>query len=97
MDEYGARKDSLAREACAPMTPDAIVKLVAKLHTAGREMAPLTTDWHDLVPIAYDQDCVPDEEWLNKGYDLDWICARACEAMELAATVRPLATRIHKE
>ena len=94
MDERGARKDALAREVCGPLSPDPITRLVAKLHTAGREMAPLTTDWRDLLPIAYDQDCVPDEDWVDRGFDLDWICQRACMAMDLAATVRPLATGI---
>jgi DNA helicase-2/ATP-dependent DNA helicase PcrA len=94
IDDKGARKEHLARQVCGDKVPDALVRLVAKLHTMGREMAAAATDWRELRPLAFAHDCVPDEEWADDGYDTDWVCARAIDAMNLAASVRPLATGI---
>lgn len=93
-DEHYARRDALAREACDDRTPDAIVRLVGKLHTAGREMMPFATDVRDLRRLAYARDCVPDSEWAEFGYTVDWVAAAALRAMESASKTRPFATGI---
>lgn len=93
IDDKGARKEWLARQACGTRTPDAIVKLVGKLHTLGREMAPLATTWEELRSLAMVHDCVPDLEWAEDGFDVDKVASLALDAMKLAAE-RPVATGI---
>ena len=94
IDDKSARKEWLAREACGQQAPDAMIRLVMKLHTLGREMMPLVTSPEALRQLAYAHDCVPDDDWAQDGYDVDWICQKSVEAMHLAAENRPRATGI---
>jgi superfamily I DNA/RNA helicase len=88
------RADYLAEKVCGSRAPDAIKRLVAKLHTKGREIAPHARVMGDLTDLAYTFECTPDESWEGSGYDVAYIEARALEAMELAATVKPVQTGI---
>jgi superfamily I DNA/RNA helicase len=88
------RELDLAQRACGGRAPDAILKLVAKLHTKAREIAPLATQIADVVDLAEQFDCVPDEEWEEEGFSLDYVCASALKAMELAAAAKPSRTGI---
>lgn len=82
------RKDALAQKVCGTRAPDAIVRLVAKLHTLGRETAPHATKIGDLTTIAIRHDCEPDEQFERIGFGLDYVEAKALEAMEIAANVQ---------
>lgn len=88
------RADALAEAVCGARAPDAIKRLVAKLHTKGREIAPHATERGSLIDLAVTFELEPDEAWVERGFDLDYVEARALEAMELAATVKPVATGI---
>jgi superfamily I DNA/RNA helicase len=79
------RQDALALKVCGERTPEAIRKLVARLCTQARLMAPLAQRAEDLINIAIEFDCMPDEEWDQEGYDLDYVTARAYLAMQIAA------------
>ncbi len=83
------RADLLAQKVCGPTVPDAVWKLVSKLHTKGREMAPHATDLGELVDLALQFELEPDDELADKGYDLTYVERRALDAMDLAARVRP--------
>lgn len=82
------RKDRLAQQVCGRTAPDAILRLVAKLHTLGRETAPHASVPGDLTPIAILHDCEPDEQFARMGFDLDYVEKKALEAMALAANVQ---------
>jgi superfamily I DNA/RNA helicase len=83
------REQALARRVCGSSAPDAILRLVGKLCTQGRQMAPLATDWETLLPIAEEHDLLPDAEWCEDGFDEDFVCRHALDAMVLAAKERP--------
>jgi superfamily I DNA/RNA helicase len=57
------RQNDLADRVCGPTAPDTIKKLVAKLCTKGREIAPHAFTLGDLTDILYRFECEPDEEW----------------------------------
>jgi DNA helicase-2/ATP-dependent DNA helicase PcrA len=82
------RKDALAQRVCGRAAPDAIVRLVAKLHTLGRETAPHATKLGDLTPTAILHDCEPDQQFERMGFGLEYVETKALEAMELAANVQ---------
>lgn len=86
------RADALALAACGPTAPDAILRLVSKLHTKGREVAPHATKPGDLTALAITFECEPDEQWAAAGFDLDYVELKALAAMELAAQVKAGAT-----
>lgn len=87
--EFGsARADDLAARVCGKYAPDSVIKLVSKLHTKGREIAPHARVLGDLTEIAYNFDCEPDDNWAASGFDLEYIELRALEAMELASNVK---------
>jgi superfamily I DNA/RNA helicase len=88
------RADALAQQVCGSKVPDAIIRLVSKLHSKGREIAPHAKEAGDLIDIALNFECEPDEEWAMQGYDLAFVEQKALEAMELAATVKPVTTGI---
>lgn len=92
---YGSdRADDLANRVCGMRAPDAIKKLVAKLCTQGRLMAPHAKVLGDLTTVAIEFECEPDEQWEEMGFNLEYVEARALEAMELAASEKPLKTGI---
>lgn len=81
------RADALALKACGKVAPDAIVRLVSKLHTKGREIAPHAAKAGDLTAIAITFECEPDEAFEKMGYGLDYVEQKALEAMELASQI----------
>ncbi len=83
------RADRLSEAVCGARTPDPIKRLVSKLHTKGREILPHATRANELRQLAVEFDCVPDDDWAMDGFDLDYVCQRAIEAMDLAARVKP--------
>lgn len=88
------RADDLTERVCGPRAPDAIKKLVTKLHCAGRMTTPHAKVMGDLTSVAVEFECIPDEEWERDGFDLVYVEARALEAMELAASIKPVRTGI---
>lgn len=78
------RANGLAKQAVGDQAPDAILSLVAKLCTLGREMAPFATSGKDLEDIALAHDCEPDPEWEEDGWDLEGVSGAAFKAMQLA-------------
>jgi superfamily I DNA/RNA helicase len=94
IDKTGARSKALADAVCGQQAPDALKRLVSRLESKGREMVPEASTPAQLEPIAIQFDCEPDERWKEDGYDTAWVCARALDAMELAAAQKPIATGI---
>lgn len=84
-----SRKDALTERVCGQAAPDAIKRLVSKLHTLGREIMPLAERGAELVPLAEAFDCEPDEQWESEGWDTERVAAYAVRAMALAATEKP--------
>lgn len=84
----------LAEQVCGSSAPDHIKRLVAKLHTKGREIAPHATAPEHLIDLAYEFECEPDEQWTASGWDVNYVVEKALVAMELAATVKPVKTGI---
>lgn len=87
------RADALAESVCGPRCPDAIKRLVSKLHTKGREIVPHSLDPGFLYDLAITYECEPDESW-GPNWDINYVAEKAVEAMELAATVKPVQTGI---
>ncbi len=83
------RAKDLSIAACGKDTPWTILKLVSKLHTKAREMMPYATCGEDLLPLAEQFECEPDDFWRFQNMGLDFVCNKAYEAMELAAAERP--------
>lgn len=83
--DANARERNLARTVCDRSVPDDISFLVGKLCTKGREILPLCEDATELEALAWDFDCVPDEEWKADGYDVRFVAERALAAMKVAA------------
>jgi superfamily I DNA/RNA helicase len=94
VDNRGARAERLAEDVCGQQAPDALKKLVGKLGTKAREMAPFATKPEDLFEIALTFDCAPDEGWQADGFDLTWVCDKAVKTLALAASSKPIATGI---
>lgn len=90
----GARADALALAVCGASTPEPILRLVSKLHTKGREMAPHARTLGELTAIAHQFECEPEAAWEAGGWDLKFVETKALAAMELAATVKPVQTGI---
>lgn len=88
-EQRGERAKGLTERVCGQRVPDALKKLVTKLHTLGREIAPLAQAPGDLIDIAINFECVPDDEWAAEGWTVEQIEAYALQAMQLAADVRP--------
>lgn len=88
------RADDLTDRVCGQRAPDAIKKLVSKLHCAGRMTAPHARVYGDLTTVAVEFECIPDEDWAQEGFDAAYVEMRALEAMELAASEKPKLTGI---
>lgn len=84
LDQRGRRPFNLTR-AIVPTAPDDMITLITKLHTKGREMAPLAESGQDLLELALRFDCDPPEEWESYGWTTQRVCEAAYRAMELAA------------
>lgn len=87
-ERSGNREKRIVEEVCGGQAPDAIKRLVGKLFTKAREMAPHATERGSLLDVAEEHECIPDAEWLQAGFDVDYIEARALDAMKLAADIR---------
>jgi superfamily I DNA/RNA helicase len=85
-----ARARGLAIEAMETDEPKAIVSLVARLMTLGREMHPLATKGSQLLDIAYEFECDPDEKYYQSGWSIERVCDLAARAMELATRKTPV-------
>ncbi|MEN6605884.1 MAG: ATP-dependent helicase [Bryobacteraceae bacterium] len=88
------RANALTDKVCGPTCPDDIKRLVSKLHSKGREIAPHARKMGDLTDIAETFECVPESGWATEGYDQAYVERKALEAMELAAKVKPVDTGI---
>ena len=67
-----------------PNLPDTIARLVAKLHTKGREITPFVTKAEELLPLAEQFECDPEPFWYHQGFGLQFICETALACMQLA-------------
>jgi len=79
------RADNLADAVCGVSAPDAIKRLVSKLHTKGREIAPHATLLGELTALQVTFECEPAEEWENTKFNAEWVELKALEAMQLAS------------
>ncbi len=84
------RAETLADAVCGNRCPDPVKTLVAKLHTKGREICPFARTLGDLTALQLKFELEPDEEFAAQGFDSEYVEARAIEAMELAASVKPV-------
>jgi superfamily I DNA/RNA helicase len=87
--DFGSeRADKLTDAVCGRTAPDAIKKLVSKLHTKGREIAPHATQLGELTNIAINFECVPDDAWQATSFNFEYVELKALEAMQLASDVK---------
>jgi DNA helicase-2/ATP-dependent DNA helicase PcrA len=83
------RADRLSEKVCGQRAPDVIRRLVSKLHTKAREINPHAEMANELYDMAQAFDCVPDDDWQDDGYDLNYVCSCAVRAMGYAAMEKP--------
>lgn len=83
-----ARVDVITGRISTPTAPDVIKKLVSKLHTLGREIAPHAAKFGDLTTIAIEFECEPEDAYDHLGFGLEYVETKALEAMELASQVQ---------
>ena len=83
------RQNNLTDRVCNGRAPDAIRKLVSKLHTLGREIIPHATKAEELYELAEQFECIPSPEWEEDGFDLHYVCGKVVQAMEHAAVRKP--------
>jgi len=83
----GSREEEITEAVCGDTVPVVIKKLVSKLHTKAREIAPHARVAGDLLDLALRFDCEPEEEWANSGFPLEFIEEKALEALEWASYV----------
>lgn len=83
------RADKLADRVCGSKAPDAVKRLVSKLHTKAREIEPHARQLGELSGMMIQFECEPDEVLTAEGFDAEYIELKALEAMELAATEKP--------
>lgn len=87
--EFGdTRANKLTNEVCGPGAPDAVKRLVSRLHTKGREITPHAKEFGDLTELAILFECEPDEQWVASGFNLEYVEVHALKAMELAANIQ---------
>jgi DNA helicase-2/ATP-dependent DNA helicase PcrA len=100
-----ARALDLTEQVCGPTAPDPIKKMITNLHTKAREINPLAKNAcimdgdhleqpGDLTDLAYKFECVPQNGWAGTTWNLEYVEKKSLEAMELAATVKPVKTGI---
>lgn len=73
----------LARKAAGEQAPDEMIALVRKLAAFGKNIMPYGSAI-DLVELAAQYDCVPDEEWEESGWNITKVAKAAHKAMRLA-------------
>lgn len=82
----GSRGKRLALEACGGQAaPDAMVALVARLAGLVKEMVPHAVRPSEVLDVAEDMDCLPDEDWEDDGWTAERVAKCALRAMDLAA------------
>ena len=91
VDFGSGRADALTSKVCGNRVPDTVQRVISKLVTKGREICPHATEGSQLMDLAFQFECVPDEQWASMGYDVEFVCQKAVEAMEVAATDKNLA------
>jgi superfamily I DNA/RNA helicase len=89
VDSTGKRADDLSEAVCGVKAPDAVKRLVSKLHTKAREINPHASQIGDITDLVYAFECEPDESWQSAGFDAAYVEKKAIEAMALAASVKP--------
>jgi superfamily I DNA/RNA helicase len=82
-----SRADGLTEKVCGNRAPDTVKRLVSKLHTLGREIAPHATALGQLTNLAIAFECVPEDVWEAQGYGIGYVEQKALDAMELASNV----------
>lgn len=90
-DPTWQRERQLTDAVCDGRTPDAVKRLVGKLHTKAREIAPRAQYAQELMDIAITFDCEPDDVWEAQGFDTMFVAEKALEAMQVAAATKPAA------
>lgn len=90
IDKTGGRAKGLTESVCGAKVPDAIKRIVTRLHSLGRENLPMAELPEELYDLAERFECTPDEQWEEAGWDVHRICAYAVAAMKQAADVRPI-------
>lgn len=90
----GDRARALTEAVCGRRCPDPIQTLVNTLHTKAREMAPHSRDPGSLIDIMDQFELLPEQEFIDAGFDDAYIEARALEAMDIAARTEPVDTGI---
>lgn len=74
----------IAQELCGDKCPDDVVRLVAKLASHAKGMAPFADTLGDLTDIMVEFDCVPEDHLAEVGYDMDYVELHALKAMDAA-------------
>lgn len=82
--QKGLRAQMLTDRACGESVPDAMKRLVTKLHNLAREAMPLARTGGDLIELALEFDLVPDEEWAEQGYTVERVADWAAECLRYA-------------
>lgn len=90
ISENFERSNNLTEAACGGKAPDAIKRLVTKLHGLGREIVPHAVRPEELFDLAVQFECEPDETWEHTGFGLTYVCTAAVEAMRIAAEKKPI-------
>lgn len=90
----GERADAITKAVVPSTIPDDIAKLVTKLHAKAREIAPHARHAAEVLDLAVQFECEPDEQWHPEGYTIDAVCAYAVQAMAWAAANKPVDTGI---
>jgi superfamily I DNA/RNA helicase len=89
------RKTDLTNRAVPSRTPDAVRRSWSASCTRWAARSTRTpAQPGDLAEIAINFECEPDDEWLEAGFDLDFVCDFALKAMNLAASEKPVRTGI---
>jgi superfamily I DNA/RNA helicase len=84
IDSRGGRASRLAEMACGQQAPDAIVGLVARIHTRIRECFPFMESAAEARNLMWQYDLIPDQEWDDFGWDEFTVAKAALKARDLA-------------
>lgn len=88
IDDEGESAARYVLQIAGKSMPAPMLKLATKLLSLGKNIVPLAQTGTDLMDVAYNFDCVPDEEWEEDGWTTDRICDVVAKAMDLTATSR---------
>lgn len=82
------RADEITAAVCGVNVPSDVMRLVTKLHTKGREIAPHARVLGDLTEVQVQFDCMPDDSWANSGFPPERVEELALAAMEYASQIK---------